>query len=723
MSQFIEMFGNQNTNDKGWTESLVKDEFKLSMGKTPARNNPECWDNGTHKWVSISDMSSYTRYTGDTSEYITDYAIADSGIKAVPKGTIIMSFKLSIGRTAITSEDLYTNEAIMAFAGFDEKKFNIDFLHFLIANKNWLLGAKQAVKGQTLNKESIGNAKIIIPPIEAQEEFASIYNQADKSEFVGCKSQFIEMFKEKGYPLRMLKSFADVSTGGTPSKANLEYWNGDKPWVSAEDMKNKYVYDTCEKVTEAGYATCKIIPVDTLMYVCRGSIGVMAINKIECATNQSICRAKCHDNVCNVEFLYHALMYQKDNIKKMGTGTSFKSLNQTSFSELKIELPPYNEQMKFVSIAQQADKSEFVGCKSQFIEMFGNQNTNDKGWTESLVKDEFKLSMGKTPARNNPECWDNGTHKWVSISDMSSYTRYTGDTSEYITDYAIADSGIKAVPKGTIIMSFKLSIGRTAITSEDLYTNEAIMAFAGFDEKKFNIDFLHFLIANKNWLLGAKQAVKGQTLNKESIGNAKIIIPPIEAQEEFASIYNQADKSEFVGCKSQFIEMFKEKGYPLRMLKSFADVSTGGTPSKANLEYWNGDKPWVSAEDMKNKYVYDTCEKVTEAGYATCKIIPVDTLMYVCRGSIGVMAINKIECATNQSICRAKCHDNVCNVEFLYHALMYQKDNIKKMGTGTSFKSLNQTSFSELKIELPPYNEQMKFVSIAQQADKSEYYN
>ena len=432
---------------------------------------------------------------------------------------------------------------------------------------------------------------------------------------------------------------------------------------------------------------------------------------------------------------YLAIIMQSDDFwnyceeNKSGGVNYF--LNWSTLADYEFELPPIKQQLEIAQKVMSAYRlkqsykkllnatREMV--KSQFIEMFGNQNTNDKGWTESLVKDEFKLSMGKTPARNNPECWDNGTHKWVSISDMSSYTRYTGDTSEYITDYAIADSGIKAVPKGTIIMSFKLSIGRTAITSEDLYTNEAIMAFAGFDEKKFNIDFLHFLIANKNWLLGAKQAVKGQTLNKESIGNAKIIIPPIEAQEEFASIYNQADKSEFVGCKSQFIEMFKEKGYPLRMLKSFADVSTGGTPSKANLEYWNGDKPWVSAEDMKNKYVYDTCEKVTEAGYATCKIIPVDTLMYVCRGSIGVMAINKIECATNQSICRAKCHDNVCNVEFLYHALMYQEDNIKKMGTGTSFKSLNQTSFSELKIELPPYNEQMKFVSIAQQADKSEF--
>ena len=230
-------------------------------------------------------------------------------------------------------------------------------------------------------------------------------------------------------------------------------------------------------------------------------------------------------------------------------------LNWSTLADYEFELPSVEEQKAIsdkVWAAYRLKESykkllaateEMV--KSQFIEMFGDQNTNDKGWSESLVKDEFKLSMGKTPARNNPECWDNGNHKWVSISDMSSYARYTGDTSEYITDYAIADSGIKPVPKGTIIMSFKLSIGRTAITSEDIYTNEAIMAFADFDEKKFNIDFLHFLVANKNWLLGAKQAVKGQTLNKESIGNAKIIIPPIEMQEQFASIYNQADKSGF----------------------------------------------------------------------------------------------------------------------------------------------------------------------------------
>ncbi|MCS2871830.1 restriction endonuclease subunit S [Bacteroides xylanisolvens] len=240
---------------------------------------------------------------------------------------------------------------------------------------------------------------------------------------------------------------------------------------------------------------------------------------------------------------------------RISVGGLSPTINWKDLAKQEFELPSLEEQKVLADKLwaayrlKQAYKKLLAATdemvKSQFIEMFGDQNTNDKQWAESLVKDEFKLSMGKTPARSNPECWENGTHKWISISDMAIYTRYTGDTSEYITDYAITDSGIKVVPKGTIIMSFKLSIGRTAITSEDIYTNEAIMAFTDFDKKKFNIDFLHFLIANKNWLLGAKQAVKGQTLNKESIGNAKIVIPPIALQEEFAQIYNQADKSKF----------------------------------------------------------------------------------------------------------------------------------------------------------------------------------
>lgn len=342
-------------------------------------------------------------------------------------------------------------------------------------------------------------------------------------------SQFIEMFK--GDDQVPLGDICNIEKGAIITRNDV--LSGDIPVVAGGQEPSCY-HNVANR--EAGAITVS-------------ASGAYAgyINLWSCPIFASDCNTVISKDAEKTDqtFVYFGLKAMQKQIYGLQKGGAQPHVYGKDLQKFMFPHPSYAKQIEFSKMAKQADKSEFVGCKSQFIEMFGDQNTNDKGWTESLVKDEFKLSMGKTPARNNPECWDNGTHKWVSISDMSSYTRYTGDTSEYITDYAIADSGIKAVPKGTIIMSFKLSIGRTAITSEDLYTNEAIMAFAGFDEKKFNIDFLHFLIANKNWLLGAKQAVKGQTLNKESIGNAKIVIPPIKAQEEFASIYNQADKSEY----------------------------------------------------------------------------------------------------------------------------------------------------------------------------------
>ena len=361
MSQFIEMFGNQNTNDKGWTESLVKDEFKLSMGKTPARNNPECWDNGTHKWVSISDMSSYTRYTGDTSEYITDYAIADSGIKAVPKGTIIMSFKLSIGRTAITSEDLYTNEAIMAFAGFDEKKFNIDFLHFLIANKNWLLGAKQAVKGQTLNKESIGNAKIIIPPIEAQEEFASIYNQADKSEFVGCKSQFIEMFgnpvtNTKGWKTAKIKDVAPEM----PSKEQLS----GKIWLLNLDMIESNTGRIIEKVYEDVENALSVQSFDegnVLFSKLRPYLNKVVIPDEPGMATTELVPLRPEPSKLHKVFLSHLLRGNQfvNYANDIAGGTKMPRMPLTELRNFDCILPPMDKQLEFVFIAEQVDKSKF----------------------------------------------------------------------------------------------------------------------------------------------------------------------------------------------------------------------------------------------------------------------------------------------------------------------------------------------------------------------------
>ena len=280
-------------------------------------------------------------------------------------------------------------------------------------------------------------------------------------------------------------------------------------------------------------------------------------------------------------------------------------------------------------------------------------------------------------------------------------------------------------------MSFKLSIGRTAITSEDLYTNEAIMAFAGFDEKKFNIDFLHFLIANKNWLLGAKQAVKGQTLNKESIGNAKIIIPPIEAQEEFASIYNQADKSEFVGCKSQFIEMYYNT-HNKQTLESVCPImSKGITPKYVESSsvlvinqaciHWDGQRlgniKYHNEEIPVRKRILESGDVLLNAtgngtlGRCCVFICPSDNNTYINDGHVIALSTD-----------RAVILPEVLNTYLSLNDT--QAEIYRQYVTGsTNQVDIVFSDIKKMKVPVPSMDEQILFVEVLKQADKSEYYN
>lgn len=383
MSQFIEMFGNQDVNDRSWNESIVKDEFTLTMGKTPARNNPAYWQSGANKWISISDMARYERYTGDTQETITDIAVAESGIKIVPKGTIIMSFKLSIGRTAITSEDIYTNEAIMAFRDVDETKFNKTFLQFLIANKNWLLNAKQAVKGQTLNKESIGNARIIVPPIELQEQFAAIYNQADKSEFDGIKSQFIEMFG-KATERVALSSLCDTFIDGDWIEAKDQSDSGIRliqtgnvgvgVYKDKED-KARYISEetfhrlNCTEVFEGDILISRLP--DPVGRACSIPGGLdKSITAVDCTI------IRLNEKVLPKYFIsFTNTPDYAMQIKKVLSGTTRLRVSRANLGKIQVPLPSKDEQQRFVEIANQADKSESV-CHLSIHDLINSINYN-----------------------------------------------------------------------------------------------------------------------------------------------------------------------------------------------------------------------------------------------------------------------------------------------------------------------------------------------------------
>ena len=148
--------------------------FDLSLGRTPSRGVDSYW-NGTHTWVSIADMSC-GKYISESKECITDKALVETNIPIVKKGTVIMSFKLSIGRVCIADTDLYTNEAIMAFVPKPQYKILSEYLYYYLMCYRWN-NSNEVVLGFTLNKKTISQSIVSIPPLAEQKRIVEILDR------------------------------------------------------------------------------------------------------------------------------------------------------------------------------------------------------------------------------------------------------------------------------------------------------------------------------------------------------------------------------------------------------------------------------------------------------------------------------------------------------------------------------------------------------------------
>ncbi|GMQ56602.1 restriction endonuclease subunit S [Vallitalea sediminicola] len=147
----------------------------VEIGKTPSRNEMTYWGTGVN-WVSIRDMKE--KYIFDTNEKITSKAISETGIKLVPKNTVIMSFKLSVGKVAIVGKDMYTNEAIAAFHILDESKLYNKYLYYALQTLRLSDNTDRAVMGLTLNKKKLKQISIPVPPLEAQKKIVEALDKA-----------------------------------------------------------------------------------------------------------------------------------------------------------------------------------------------------------------------------------------------------------------------------------------------------------------------------------------------------------------------------------------------------------------------------------------------------------------------------------------------------------------------------------------------------------------
>ena len=146
----------------------------LVIGKTPPRGDARYWSNATKNWVSISDMKEYGRIK-TTKEKISDNAAETLMGSCSPIGTLLMSFKLTVGRTAILDIEAYHNEAIVSIYPFIDHQFALkEYLFYLLPILANMGDSKDAIKGKTLNSKSLNNLLVPLPPVAEQHRIVDM---------------------------------------------------------------------------------------------------------------------------------------------------------------------------------------------------------------------------------------------------------------------------------------------------------------------------------------------------------------------------------------------------------------------------------------------------------------------------------------------------------------------------------------------------------------------
>jgi type I restriction enzyme S subunit len=360
----------------------------IQIGKTPRRSVSKYWGNG-HPWVSISDIKS--KIVSETKEEITDEAIKETGCKKIAKDTLLMSFKLSIGKLAFAGSDLYTNEAIVALPVKDNKKVHAEYLYYVLKSIP-LIGSNVAAKGATLNKASISSLNIPIPEtIDDQIRIAEVLSKVERlisqrkesiiliDELL--KSTFLEMFGDPKinpfkYPIRHLSEFyftpkQGVKCGpfGSALKKDEYTKDGIPVWIMDNISKDgKFSPDGCLWVSEEKYKdlTSYNSQNGDILISRAGTVGKMCV--LESEFKQSIIstnliRLRLSRDL-SPQYFVCLMNYCKGRVGRLKTGPdgAFTHMSTKVLDGLFFPNPSIEKQLEFIKIYNKT-QSIFIDLK------------------------------------------------------------------------------------------------------------------------------------------------------------------------------------------------------------------------------------------------------------------------------------------------------------------------------------------------------------------------
>lgn len=374
-----------------------------------------------------------------------------------------------------------------------------------------------------------------------------------------------------------ISDIGEVITGNTPPRKNPEYYGDYTLFIKPTDISkdSKYTYNPEECYSEIGYEKYKktLIPQGATCVVTIGSIGKKLTKAhTDCFINQAM-NAVIPNEKYDEDYVYYVLKYNLKQLKMFDSGTASgrENVSKSAFSSININiltkkdnqikvgkiLSNYddliennNKRIKILEeIAQKIYKEWFVDFRFPGHETATFKQTDlgeiPSDWKINLANQIAEIYIGRTPSRKNFECFTTckKDKKWVSIKDIGHSNEYIFDTSEYLTENAIKKYNVPLIPKDTIILSFKLTVGKVTITTEEMTSNEAIAQFQIKDKELIPTNYLFLYLKNFEYNNLGNTSSIGNAINSTIVKNMPIIVPNKGVVQKFdkiiINIFNQ----------------------------------------------------------------------------------------------------------------------------------------------------------------------------------------
>lgn len=387
-----------------------------------------------------------------------------------------------------------------------------------------------------------------------------------------------------------IENIGATYSGGTPSRDNPEFWNGNIDWVTPGELtklSSKWLTQTRERITQAGLSGsgAVLLPKDALLVTTRATIGAVAIAGMPVATNQGF-KSIVLDSSNDPLFYFYVIRKIASEFSRLAFGSTFDEISRRDFVRVVVPQPPLPEQRRIAAILDLADeaieKTEALISKlkqtkrglmhdllARGIDERGNLRDPEANpeqfkdsplgripgeWEIVSVGQTGAIFAGGTPSRDVPQYWD-GEVDWITPTDMTgNQSMFIEGGREKITLVGLENSAAIRLPAGTVLVTSRATLGVAAIASTSLATNQGFKNLV--PNSSYSSKYLYYALTT----LGPEMVrrASGSTfleISRSQFAAMQVAAPPLDEQRHIAENLDAHD--ERIRAEEAYVEKLR----------------------------------------------------------------------------------------------------------------------------------------------------------------------